>query len=129
MTSRETEFQAALDALSEYVNTPIQEDRDLLGNVAMFNLCLELAWRLLQDRAKAEGYEQKGPRASVAIALQQRWIPPEEAELWSRMFADRNLTTHTYKRLYSSAIMPRIADEYLPALVRLRDRLLESSTP
>ena len=52
--------------------------------------------------AEKEGKEVLSPKQAFSVAFQLKWINNEN--LWLQMLYDRNLTSHTYKKVYADQI-------------------------
>ena len=112
-------FARALARLEEALRepaTPIVRD----ACIQRFEFCFELAWKAIQAALRREGRDCTSPRSCFREAFKQRWIESEEG--WTRLLADRNLTSHTYDEALAEAIYGRLPDHEL-LFAALRDRL------
>ncbi len=62
--------------------------------IQRFEICWELAWKLLQLRLAVLGVETKNPRDTWTESLKAGLI--EDGNAWSALQKMRNLTSHTY---------------------------------
>lgn len=89
------DFQNALARLEEVLNL---EKNDIYRDSAIkrFEICFDLAWKAIKDRAKHDGLECYSPRECFKTAFQLKLI--EYDEQWLEMLDDRNRTTHLYNK-------------------------------
>jgi len=90
-------------------------DLERQGLVQAFEFTHELAWKTMKDfleeRGQAGIYGSKdATRAAFAAGL------ISDGDLWMRMIASRNETTHTYNEETVEAIGGSVLEEYVPAL-------------
>jgi nucleotidyltransferase substrate binding protein (TIGR01987 family) len=97
-------------------STPIVRD----ACIQRFEFCFELAWKAIQESLRSEGRECTSPRSCFREAFKQGWIESEEA--WTRLLADRNLTSHTYDEALAEAVYGRL-ESHRMLLASLRERL------
>lgn len=112
----------AVASLEEYVHEPIENKRDLAGTVFGFVMAFELAWKCVQDRIADLGYQERGPRLSLVVAMQIGLIPPSEEAVWSQMLADRNQAEDL-----AEAMVARIRTTHLPAILAVGQVLQKSA--
>jgi nucleotidyltransferase substrate binding protein (TIGR01987 family) len=96
-------------------------DLERLGLVQAFEFTHELAWKTMKDFLEERGqsgiYGSKdATRAAFAAGL------ISDGDLWMRMIASRNETTHTYNEETVEAIGGLVLEDYVPALEELRAR-------
>jgi nucleotidyltransferase substrate binding protein (TIGR01987 family) len=103
----------AIDRFDEYLQLPIANDRDKAGTIQGFEFCFELAWKTLQKFAMEMGISVGSPRQSFVYGLREGLIPLAEEDLWLQMLADRNLSSHTYKKKTADDVLSRLPT-YLP---------------
>ena len=92
------------------------------GLIQFFEVCFELAWKMLKDYLESQGFETKFPRDTLKQAFQSDLI--EDGHIWMKALEDRNLTTHTYDEKTSVKIEELIRKKYLPLLKKLHQTFL-----
>lgn len=122
-------YQSALSQLEKAVGLGLENldslERD--GLIQRFEFTLELAWKVMKDYTIYQGsaIEILGSRDATRAAFKIGLI--KNADVWMKMIADRNLTSHIYKEEVSIDIAYRIKDVYLSELVELKNTLLPKS--
>jgi nucleotidyltransferase substrate binding protein (TIGR01987 family) len=92
------------------------------GLVQAFEFTHELAWNTLKDFLEESGQSGiYGSRDATRAAFAAGLI--ENGDLWMRMIASRNQTTHTYNEETVEDICSAIVNEYAGAFTDLRQRL------
>ena len=87
---------------------------DLLeeGLIQRFEYTHELAWKVMQDYEKYQGYaEIRGSRDAIRLALQIALIDDER---WMDSIVDRNQTSHDYDGQSADSIIENIIHIYYP---------------
>lgn len=90
--------------------------------IQRFEFCFELAWKAIQERARAEGLDCQSPRGCLRVAFKASWI--EDDQGWLAMLADRNQTLHTYDEDLAKAVYGRLRN-YLPLLDARTNKLAQ----
>ena len=92
------------------------------GLIQRFEYTFELAWKVLQDLLKYNGYEfVQGPNGSLQKAFEDNMITDHDG--WRRMAKARIATSHTYNDGKASEIVEKIYTEYSILLKQLAVRL------
>ncbi|ADH60487.1 nucleotidyltransferase substrate binding protein, HI0074 family [Thermoanaerobacter mathranii subsp. mathranii str. A3] len=91
-----------------------KDDLDIDGTIKRFELCYELAWKLMKEYLADLGIIVKGPREAFKQAFINDLI--ENEEVWLKMIEDRNLLVHIYTHEQSRDIFQRIKDEHVAEL-------------
>lgn len=108
--------EALKDSISKKNNNV--KDIDLLqreGLIQRFEYTHELAWNVIADYAKYQGYQDiKGSRDAVRYGLKANLISSNK---WLNMIYDRNLTSHTYDDDNVYEIMIHIIQDYYPLFI------------
>ena len=119
MTARRQALVSAIARLREVLNQP---ETDVVRDAAIqrFEFCFELAWKLIQERAREEGLDCQSPKGCLQVAFNASWIEDEQGRL--AMLGDRNQTSHTYDEDLAKADYRRLGN-YLPLLDALANRV------
>jgi nucleotidyltransferase substrate binding protein (TIGR01987 family) len=110
----------AVEALKDNISKKNNnvKDIDLLqreGLIQRFEYTHELAWNVIADYAKYQGYQDiKGSRDAVRYGLKANLISSNK---WLNMIYDRNLTSHTYDDDNVYEIMIHIIQDYYPLFI------------
>lgn len=122
MTARHDSFSHAIVRLSEALKAP---ETDLSRDAAIqrFEFCFELAWKVIQERARTEGLDCQSPKGCLKLAYKSGWIGNEDG--WLAMLEDRNRTAHTYDEALAKDVYRRLS-VHLPLLQAL-DAYLQST--
>ncbi|MSU49561.1 MAG: hypothetical protein EXS37_10815 [Opitutus sp.] len=97
-----------------------EHDRDRDSAILRFELAYELAWKLLQRLAHAQGLASAGPRQAFAHAFQLGWI--EDETVWFDILQARNQAVHVYRETAATALATELP-RYLAAFEQLLERL------
>lgn len=99
-------------------------DRELdrAGTIQGFEFTFELLWKTLKKAAEREGGSfTPSPKGTLKVAFQYQWI--EDESVWIAMLADRNLTSHTYRKDVSIQIFENIQKSYLSRFLSFKKSL------
>lgn len=118
-------FKKALAQLQDAVALAGRRDLSGLerqGLVQAFEFTHELAWNTLKDFLEERGQtgiygSRDATRAAFAAGL------VGDGDLWMRMIASRNQTTHTYNEETVEDICGAIVRDYAPAFLGLHESL------
>lgn len=116
-------YQRALAVLVADHDAELADGDDIyrMGIIGQFNLCFELAWKLLQVVLRLYGVsaaESGSPRAIIKLGFQVGFLDDEA--VWLEMLRQRNTATHVCDGAAARAFARAICDDFLPVLVRLR---------
>jgi len=115
-------FERALAQLERAVELSHQRGLNELerqGLLHVFEFTHELAWNTLKDFREESGQSGiYGSRDATLAALAAGLI--ENGDLWMRMIASRNHTTHTYNEETVEDICAAIVNEYAGAFANLQ---------
>lgn len=119
MTIRRDSFNQAVRRFSEALEAP---ETDLTRDAAIqrFEFCFELAWKVIQERVRAEGLDCQSPKGCLKQAYKNGWIGEEAG--WVAMLEDRNRTAHTYDEALAKDVYRRLS-RYLPLFRALESAL------
>lgn len=118
---RFSNYKKALDKLTTAVRilkpvinngTEINEIDELQreGLIHRFEYTQELAWKVMSDYAKYQGYlDIKGSRDAFRYGLQNGLI---DSEKWMNTIQDRNRTSHTYNESTAQEVVTEIIFVY-----------------
>lgn len=111
-------FRKALARFNEGVDTGrarALSELEKQGVIQAFEYTYELAWKLMQDYLRWQGYDHlTGSRDVTREAFSAGLIG--EGETWMRMLQDRNLTSHSYNEKTANAILANIQSDYYELL-------------
>lgn len=119
MTERRDSFSRAIVRLNEALVAP---ETDLSRDAASqhFEFCFELAWKVIQERARTEGLDCQSPKGCLKLAYKNGWIGDETG--WLAMLEDKNRTAHTYDEALAKDVYRRLS-AHLPLLHALDKHL------
>ncbi|OOF59493.1 nucleotidyltransferase substrate binding protein [Rodentibacter myodis] len=111
-----------------YLSTEIEQygDTDInvikKGIIQSFEICHELAWKLMQDILREEGEtEILGSKSATRLAFNRGLIT--HGEIWLEMIKSRNLTVHTYDEGMINEEFQKIKRQYLPLFIAFEQRV------
>ena len=114
-------YRKALSRLKAAVELAAQRplsDLEQQGLVQGFEFTHELAWNVLKDYLKDQGFvEIVGSKDASRLAFSHGLVADGEA--WMDMIKARNLTTHTYKTEVVEGIVKDILTRFHQAFVEL----------
>ena len=116
-------FQKAFDLLETAIKIKNPSNTEKAGLIQFFEVCFELAWKILKDYLESQGFVTKFPRDTLKQAFQSNLI--EDGHAWMKALEDRNLTSHTYDEEETDKIEKLIRNQYFPLLKKLRQTFLE----
>ncbi len=93
--------------------------------IQRFEFCFELAWKVIQEWARAEGLDCQSPKGYLKPAYKNNWINDETG--WLAMLEDRNRTAHTYDETLAKDVYRRLP-AHLPLLQALNIYLRNTQT-
>ena len=114
------DFQKALLNLEHGALSAVDE-LDIDGALKRFELCYELAWKLIKEALADRGIICKNPRDCFKQAYANELI--QDQKIWLKMIEDRNLLVHSYDASVSRGIFEDIKEEYLPAFHYLKQAI------
>ena len=119
MTLRADSLGRAIVRLREALSVA-ETDVSRDAAIQRFEFCFELAWKVVQERARGEGLECQSPKGCFKLAFKSGWIVDESG--WLAMIEDRNRTTHTYDEQLAKDVFSRLPG-YLPVFDALLAKL------
>ncbi len=119
---RLSNFNRALETMTEAVDLAGQRDLSKLeqqGLIQGFEFTHELAWNVLKDYLEDQGFVQiVGSKNATRTAFKNALIG--EGEVWMDMIKARNLSSHTYNKEISEAIVDDILKRFYSAFVAMQ---------
>lgn len=97
-------------AVKDYADTDIAIIKE--GVIQRFEFTHELAWKVMQDYLRYQGFtDVGGPRGVTKLAFNQGLIM--QGDSWIDMLQSRNLTVHTYDETLLEQEFHKITHEYV----------------
>ena len=90
-----------------------------LALVQAYEVCYELAWKVLKDYLFLNGISAQLPREVIKEAFSANVI--KDGQVWIDMLQDRNSTSHEYNMDKVNLIIERIATVYNNELAKFND--------
>ncbi len=97
------------------IQSPSEAER--AGLIQFFEMSFELAWKLMSDYLRDEGFVVNSPREAIKQAFQSNVLLDGHA--WLEALNDRNLTAHTYEEATAAKVEQKIKQAYYPLLKQL----------
>jgi nucleotidyltransferase substrate binding protein (TIGR01987 family) len=120
---RFSNFQSALNELSEAVHQPQLNKLEKQGLIKAFEYTFELGWKTLQDYLQFIGIKDVvGPRPVLTESFKLGLI--SEGEKWFELLEDRNQTSHIYNKNIADEITADIISNHYSLLKQLESTLL-----
>lgn len=117
-------YQKSVIYLSTEIGHYGDTDIDVIkkGIIQSFEICHELAWKLMQDILRDEGEtELLGSKSATRLAFNRGLIT--HGEIWLEMIKSRNLTVHTYDEAMINEEFQKIKHQYLPLFIAFEQRV------
>lgn len=116
----------AVEIIKEDFNIDDIDDVDELkyeGVIKRFEYTYELSWKVIQDYAKYQGFQDviRGSRDAFLYGLKNDLLEDEE---WMRTIHARNMTTHTYDGDTALKILREILESYYFLFIKLERKML-----
>jgi len=99
--------------MESFAALPIANRRDKAGLIQAFEFTFKLVWRTFQKLGPESGLEAASRREALIAATSLHLVADVEAEDWSQMLRDRNLTSHTYHVVLADQIVERLLTIYV----------------
>lgn len=90
-----------------------------LALVQAYEVCYELAWKVLKDYLFLNGISAQLPKEVIKEAFSANVI--KDGQVWIDMLQDRNSTSHEYNMDKVNLIIERIATVYNNELAKFND--------
>lgn len=115
-------FVNACRLLGEALSIESPTDLEKEGLIQRFEYTFELGWKTLKDYLEHQGFaEIVGFKDSIRLSFSNGII--RNGEIWMRMIADRNQTSHLYDSDIVTMIVEHISKDYYPAFIDLTETL------
>ena len=101
-----------------YMANPEEEAAQLAATQA-FEICVELAWKVMKDYLENEGFEINSPKETIRQAFASDIIQGKNGEVWMQALNLRNLASHTYDKKNLDVLLTFILEEFPDALAQL----------
>lgn len=111
------------DILSRWGEVLNQPEDDVIRDSAIlrFELTFEVAWKLVQFLARAQGYVVNSPRQAFQQAFTMGWITDEV--IWADIIKARNTAVHVYRQEYARALYLEL-EKFYQAFKELQSALV-----
>ena len=108
------------DAVNEY-----KKDTDVIlmqmALVQSFEVCFELAWKVLKDYLNIKGVQVYLPRDVIKEAFSAEVI--KNGQTWIDMLNARNSTSHEYNSDKINVVLKSISTEYAKELADFKEKI------
>ena len=119
---RFSNFVNACRLLREALSIESPTDLEKEGLIQRFEYTFELGWKTLKDYLEYQGFaEIVGSKDAIRLAFSNGIV--RNGEIWMRMIADRNQTSHLYDSEIVTQIVEHISKDYYPAFIDLTETL------
>ena len=110
-------FEKAFKLLerTKHIENPSEAEKG--GLIQFYEVSFELSWKIMKDYLESEGYIVKSPKQAIKQAFQIDLIT--DGELWISALDDRDLTSHTYDKNTTNAIIEKINNKYFNIIEKL----------
>lgn len=98
-----------------------------MGVIGRFNLTFELAWKSVKEVLELHGvsnFKTGSPREILKTAYQFNFLSDEK--VWLDMLKSRNTIAHMYDENAAIELANAIFDNYMAALVNLREKIADA---
>lgn len=92
-----------------------------MGTVQAFEICYELAWKLMRKILQTEGLEFNSPNGVFRSAAKQGIIA--NSEIWLEYLDKRNITVHAYEEEILDELFHNTAGNFLNDLDKLIEKI------
>lgn len=113
-------YEKAMEHLAQALQIQNPDIVQRAGMIQFFEMCFELAWKLLKDYLQMQGFvEVQSPRSAIKKAFEVGLV--ENGHAWLELLSDRHLTAHTYDEQKAFDMEMLIKHKYFPLLNALRN--------
>lgn len=113
LSERIENFNKAYSIFAEAVEAYNKDKLAILSHLALvqaYEVCYELAWKVIKDYLFLNGINAQLPREVIKEAFSANVI--KNGQVWIDMLQDRNSTSHEYNMDKVNLIIERIATVY-----------------
>ena len=117
-------FNKAFSILLDAVNAYKKDSSVVLTHMALvqsFEVCFELAWKVLKDYLAVNGVSVSLPREVIKEAFYYETI--SDGQIWIDMLNVRNSTSHEYDIDKVNSVLPDVAGIYFDELNRFKEQI------
>ena len=110
-------FNKTLNIFNKCCNAYNKNKNDEVAQMALiqsFEICCELAWKVLKDYLKTKGIITTTPKDTIKKAFKSEII--SNGQIWIDMINDRNISSHEYNSDIITLIFDKILSEYFGEL-------------
>lgn len=108
-------FEKAYNVFVRVSDIESPSEAEKMGLIQAFEMVFELAWKILQDYLKDQGYVVKGPKTVFKQAFQDGIV--QDGQAWLEALDSRNQTVHMYDESKAEEMTSKIHDQYF-AIIR-----------
>ena len=116
-------FVKAVSALTRDCDQDNYSELERAGLIKEFEICFELAWKVLKDLLFYEGYEAKNPREVIRKSFESQYINEDDCEIFLEFLKTRSLLAHIYQKEFALEAESMIRNRYHPMFLRLCEAL------
>ena len=121
-------FEHALQRLEEACERDAYDLLERAGLIKTFEICFELAWKVLKDFLSHDGYGARTPRAVVRTSFDAGYLAEDECEVMLRALDSRNLLRHAYSAQAALQAEELIKELFYPTLCQIYATLTAGPT-
>lgn len=117
-------FDRAYSIFFDAVNAYKKNNKDVLIQMALvqsYEICFELAWKVLKDYLLAKNIEVFTPKDVIKTSFNAQIIP--NGQIWIDMANDRNSTSHEYNMDKVNIILEKISTDYTKELADFKEKI------
>ncbi len=115
-------FEKSFLQLEKAVKQKKYSELEMAGIIQTYNFTFELAWRVLQDLLKFNGFNDLvSPKKVLQQAFNSEYII--DGEGWIEMLDKRNEMAHTYSSIETEHVIENIKDKYFNLIKALYCKL------
>lgn len=117
-------FNRAYGIFTDAVNAYNIDTKAVLMQMALiqsFEVCFELAWKILKDYLYTKAIEVYTPKDTIKSAFNAQIIT--NGQIWIDMANDRNASSHEYNMDKVSVILEKISTEYAQELADFQEKI------
>ena len=117
-------FNRAYEIFTDAVQAYKSDKSAVLMQMALiqsFEICFELAWKILKDYLSAKAVEVFTPKDTIKSAFNAQIIM--NGQVWIDMANDRNLSSHEYNMEKVNLMLEKISNEYTDELADFNEKI------